>query len=55
MLKELPHLSVVVDPSHADDITWSVEPPAMATIATGADGLITEVHNDPPYTLSDGA
>ena len=32
-----------------------VEPLAMAAVAAGADGLIIEVHNDPPHALSDGA
>ena len=55
MLKKLSHLPVVVDPSHASGISWMVEPLAMASIAAGADGLIIEVHNDPPHALSDGA
>ena len=32
-----------------------VEPLALASLAAGADGLIIEVHNDPPHALSDGA
>jgi 3-deoxy-7-phosphoheptulonate synthase len=35
--------------------TLTVEPLAMAAVAAGADGLIIEVHNDPPHALSDGA
>ena len=50
ILKKLSHLPVVVDPSHASGISWLVEPLALA-----ADGLIIEVHNDPPHALSDGA
>ncbi|MCI8553730.1 MAG: 3-deoxy-7-phosphoheptulonate synthase, partial [Clostridiales bacterium] len=55
ILKKLSHLPVVVDPSHASGHSWLVEPLALAAIAAGADGLIVEVHNDPPHALSDGA
>ena len=55
ILKKHSHLPVVVDPSHASGHSWLVEPLAMAAIAAGADGLIIEVHNDPPHALSDGA
>lgn len=55
LLKSLSHLPVVVDPSHAAGISRLVEPLALAAVAAGADGLIIEVHNDPPHTLSDGA
>ncbi|WP_312641759.1 3-deoxy-7-phosphoheptulonate synthase [Hydrogenoanaerobacterium sp.] len=55
LLKELSHLPVVVDPSHAAGITSLVEPLSKAAIAAGADGLIIEVHNDPKHALSDGA
>ena len=55
LLKSLSHLPVVVDPSHASGISALVEPLALASIAAGADGLIIEVHNDPPCALSDGA
>ena len=48
------HLPVIVDPSHAAGMCWMVEPLAMAAIAVGADGLIIEVHNDPPHALCDG-
>ncbi len=48
LLKSLSHLPVVVDPSHAGGIAWLVEPLALAAVAAGADGLIIEVHNDPP-------
>ena len=49
------HLPVVVDPSHACGKAWMVERMAMAAVAAGADGLIIEVHNDPPHALCDGA
>lgn len=55
IVKRLSHLPVVVDPSHASGKSWLVEPLAMAAAAAGADGLIIEVHNDPPHALSDGA
>ena len=55
MLKRMSHLPVIVDPSHASGISWLVEPLAMAAVAAGADGVIIEVHNNPPKALSDGA
>ena len=55
LLKSLSHLPVVVDPSHASGNSALVEPLALAAVAAGADGLIIEVHNDPPHALSDGA
>ncbi len=55
MLKELSHLPVVVDPSHASGISRLVKPMAMASVASGADGLMIEVHNDPQNALCDGA
>ena len=55
MLKELSHLPVVVDPSHASGINRLVKPMAMAAVASGADGLMIEVHNNPKKALCDGA
>ncbi len=55
VIKRLSHLPVIVDPSHAAGKSWLVEPLAMAAVAAGADGLIIEVHNDPPHAFSDGA
>lgn len=54
-VKQQSHLPVVVDPSHASGKAWMVERLAMAAIAAGADGLLIEVHNDPPHALCDGA
>ena len=54
-VKRLSHLPVVVDPSHATGIPWMVEPMTLAAIAAGADGVMIEVHNDPPHAWSDGA
>ncbi len=54
-LKELSHLPVIVDPSHATGVARLVEPMALAGTAAGTDGLIIEVHNNPPMALCDGA
>ena len=54
-VKRMSHLPIVVDPSHSGGANWLVEPLAMAAIAAGADGLIVEVHNDPPHAKCDGA
>ena len=55
MLRELTHLPIVVDPSHATGISKLVKPMAMAAAAAGADGIMIEVHNDPIHALCDGA
>ena len=55
MLRELTHLPVIIDPSHATGIARLVAPMALAGAACGADGLIIEVHNDPMHALCDGA
>lgn len=54
MLKEMSHLPVVIDPSHASGIARLVKPMAYAAAACGADGLMIEVHNDPAHALCDG-
>ena len=54
MLHRLSHLPVVVDPSHATGYSYLVEPVSVAAAAVGADGLIIEVHNDPPHARCDG-
>jgi 3-deoxy-7-phosphoheptulonate synthase len=53
-VKEVSHLPVIVDPSHASGRRDYVIPLSKAAIAVGADGIIVEVHNDPPHALSDG-
>jgi 3-deoxy-7-phosphoheptulonate synthase len=53
MLKELTHLPVLVDPSHATGKYSLVPATSKAAIAAGADGLIIEVHNDPQNSLTD--
>lgn len=55
MLKELTHLPVVVDPSHATGLSRLVKPMSLAAAACGADGLMIEVHNNPQKALCDGA
>ncbi len=55
VLKDLTHLPVVVDPSHATGRSALVGSMALAATAAGADGLMIEVHNDPMHALSDGA
>lgn len=55
MLKSLTHLPVIVDPSHGTGIARLVPPLTLAAVAAGADGLMIEVHNDPPRAMSDGA
>ncbi len=54
LLHRLSHLPVVVDPSHATGYAYMVDPVAVAATAIGADGLIIEVHNDPPHARCDG-
>jgi 3-deoxy-7-phosphoheptulonate synthase len=55
MLRELTHLPIVIDPSHATGMARLVKPMAMAAAAAGADGIMIEVHNDPANALCDGA
>ena len=55
MLRELSHLPVFVDPSHATGTARLVKPMALAAAAAGAHGLMIEVHNDPVNALCDGA
>lgn len=55
VLRRLTHLPIVVDPSHATGDAKLVHPTSLAATAVGADGLIVEVHNNPPKALCDGA
>ena len=55
VLHELTHLPVVVDPSHATGKAKLVPPMAAAAVASGADGIMVEVHNNPSCALCDGA
>ena len=54
VLKNLTHLPVILDPSHATGHADYVAAIARAGIAAGADGLIVEVHPDPTRAVSDG-
>jgi 3-deoxy-7-phosphoheptulonate synthase len=54
MLKQLTHLPVIVDPSHAPGRRDLVEPLSLAAAAAGADGIIVEVHPAPEDALCDG-
>jgi 3-deoxy-7-phosphoheptulonate synthase len=54
VLREMTHLPVVVDPSHGTGKRSLVAPMSLAAAAVGADGLIIEVHPDPPHARSDG-
>ena len=54
VLKNLTHLPVILDPSHATGHADYVAAIARAAIAAGADGLIVEVHPDPAHAVSDG-
>ena len=54
VLRELSHLPIVVDPSHATGRSSLVPSMALAAVAAGADGIMVEVHNDPAHALCDG-
>ena len=54
-VKELSHLPVIIDPSHAAGRWQMIEKMSLASLAIGADGLIIEVHHKPEEALSDGA
>ena len=55
LLKQLSHLPITVDPSHATGIPSLVKPLSLASIVCGTDALMIEVHNNPSKALSDGA
>ena len=54
VVRELSHLPVIVDPSHATGIRDKVSPMALASIAAGAYGILVEVHTNPDESFSDG-
>jgi 3-deoxy-7-phosphoheptulonate synthase len=54
VLRELSHLPVIVDPSHAAGRRDWVQPMSLAAAAAGADGIIVEVHNEPEEAICDG-
>ena len=55
VVKSLSHLPIIADPSHGTGIRSMVTPMGRAAVAAGADGLIVEVHPNPPKAMSDGA
>src|SRR4051812_23095502 len=55
LVKEMTHLPIIVDPSHATGKRSLISATAKAAIAVGADGVIVEVHPQPETALSDGA
>ena len=55
VLRQMTHLPIIVDPSHATGVARLVKPMALASTVAGADGLMIEVHNDPKHALCDGA
>jgi 3-deoxy-7-phosphoheptulonate synthase len=54
LVHSLSHLPVIVDPSHGTGLAKLVAPMAAAGVSAGADGLLVEVHPDPPAAASDG-
>ena len=54
-IKELSHLPMIADPSHATGKSSLVSAVSRAAVAAGADGLIIEVHPNPEKALKDGA
>ncbi|GMQ56154.1 3-deoxy-7-phosphoheptulonate synthase [Vallitalea sediminicola] len=55
VIKEISHLPIIVDPSHATGKWKMVSPLSKGAVAVGADGLMIEVHNNPECALCDGA
>ncbi|MDA0328904.1 MAG: 3-deoxy-7-phosphoheptulonate synthase [Gemmatimonadetes bacterium] len=55
VVHSLSHLPIIADPSHGTGLRSKVIPMARAAVAAGADGLMIEVHQDPPQAMSDGA
>lgn len=55
LLKEITHLPIIADPSHASGVARAVKPLSLAAVGAGVDGLMIEVHNDPENALCDGA
>jgi 3-deoxy-7-phosphoheptulonate synthase len=55
VIHKLSHLPVIADPSHGTGRRDLVPPMACASVASGADGILMEVHHDPDHAVSDGA
>jgi len=54
VIKRLSHLPILVDPSHAAGDWHYVPSESLASLAAGADGIIVEIHPNPPEAKSDG-
>ncbi|AUB51705.1 MULTISPECIES: 3-deoxy-7-phosphoheptulonate synthase [Enterococcus] len=54
IIKKLSHFPIIVDPSHGTGVWDLVSPMARAGVASGADGMIVEIHPDPIHAWSDG-
>lgn len=54
-VKELSHLPIIIDPSHAAGKWQMIDKLSQASLAVGSDGIIVEVHHNPEKALSDGA
>jgi 3-deoxy-7-phosphoheptulonate synthase len=54
VIQQLSHLPVIVDPSHATGERYLIAPVSLGAIASGADGLMVEIHPDPDSALCDG-
>jgi 3-deoxy-7-phosphoheptulonate synthase len=52
-IKELTHLPIVIDPTHSTGRLSLIGPMSLASVASGADGLLIEVHHDPSTALCD--
>lgn len=53
LVKNMAHLPIIVDPSHASGKSNLIKPLSLASIACGADGVMIEVHNNPKISISD--
>jgi 3-deoxy-7-phosphoheptulonate synthase len=54
LIKELSHLPIMIDPSHATGKRSLVPPMTLAALVAGAHGVLVEVHPEPEKALSDG-
>jgi 3-deoxy-7-phosphoheptulonate synthase len=53
-VKQVSHLPIIFDPSHATGKRQLIRPMALASIVVGAHGVMIEVHPEPERALSDG-
>lgn len=54
VIQKMSHLPVIVDPSHATGERYLISPLSLGAVATGADGIMVEIHPDPDHALCDG-